>query len=187
LPDNPAAMKPPQSDEEKDLPRSMGRGMAWLAALALIGVLWLFFEGVEERRTNPNRHLTVTPGMGSELVLKRNPHGHYFVPGVINGQPVNFMLDTGATQVAVPAKLGKQLGLSAIGPAIQINTANGTVEGRMTLVGELAFGPFVLRQIQAILNPGMDGDDTILLGMNVLKQLEFTQRGDTLLLKALEQ
>jgi aspartyl protease family protein len=161
--------------------------MALLAALALIGVLWLFFEEVQDRRANPNRHITVTPGAAPELVLKRNPDGHYFVPGVINGQPVTFMLDTGATQVALPAKMGKQLGLRAIGPAIQITTANGTVEGRMTLIDELAFGPFALHQIHAFLNPGMDGDDTILLGMNVLKKLEFTQRRDTLVLRVLER
>ena len=173
--------------EEKDLVRPMGRGMAWLAALALIGGLWLFFERVEDKRTNPNRHVAITPGASSELVLKRNPAGHYFVPGVINGQPVTFMLDTGATQVALPAKLGTQLGLRATGPAVTVTTANGTAEARMTLIDELAFGPFVLRQVHATLNPGMDGDDTILLGMNVLKRLEFTQRGNTLVLKVLEQ
>jgi len=176
-----------RSDEEKDVARPMGRGMAWLAALALIGVLWLFFEEVQDRRANPNRHLTVAPGASSELVLKRNPAGHYFVPGAINGQPVTFMLDTGATQVALPAKLGAQLGLRAIGPAVQVTTANGNVTARMTLIDELAFGPFVLRQVHAMLNPGMNDDDTILMGMNILKQLEFTQRGDTLILKTLEQ
>ena len=175
------------SPREKDMSRPMGRGMAWLAALALIGVLWLFFEGVQGKRANPNRHLTVAPGAASELILKRNPAGHYFVPGIINGQPVTFMLDTGATQVALPARLGTQLGLRAIGPAIYVSTANGAVEARMTLIDELAFGPFVLRQVHATLNPGMDDDDIILMGMNVLKQLEFTQRGDTLILKTLGQ
>jgi aspartyl protease family protein len=118
--------------------------------------------------------------------LKRNPAGHYLVPGIINGQSVTFMLDTGATQVALPAGLSAQLGLRAIGPAIQVVTANGTVTARMTLIDELAFGPFVLRQVHATLNPGMNDDDIILLGMNVLKRLEFTQRGDTLVLRALE-
>ena len=174
-------------DEEKDLARPMGRGMALFAALALIGGLWLFFESVQDKRTNPNRHVAVIPGAAPELVLKRNTAGHYFVPGAINGQPVNFMLDTGATQVALPARLGTQLGLRAIGPAVTVTTANGTAEARMTLIDELAFGPFVLRQVHATLNPGMDSDDTILLGMNVLKRLEFTQRGDTLVLKALER
>ncbi|MDR2926300.1 MAG: retroviral-like aspartic protease family protein [Azoarcus sp.] len=178
---------PQTTEKEKDMTRPIGRGMAWLAALALIAVLWLFFKNVQENYNNPNRHLAVAPGAASELTLKRNPAGHYFVPGTINGQPVTFMLDTGATQVALPAKLGAQLGLRPFGPPIQISTANGTLSARMTRIDELAFGPFVLRQIQAALNPGMDGDDIILLGMNVLKHLEFTQRGDTLVLKTLEQ
>ncbi|PKO62837.1 MAG: TIGR02281 family clan AA aspartic protease, partial [Betaproteobacteria bacterium HGW-Betaproteobacteria-17] len=48
----------------------------------------------------------------------------------------------------------------------------------------LAFGPFDLRGVPASLNPGMGGDQ-VLLGMSVLKHLEFTQRGDTLILRAL--
>ncbi|MDR0702817.1 MAG: retroviral-like aspartic protease family protein [Azoarcus sp.] len=171
-------------EQEEGATRHMGRGMAWLAALSLLGLLWLFFAGIEERRDNPNRKLGIAPGGQSELVLKRNRAGHYLAPGAINGQPVTFMLDTGATQVALPAKLGASLGLPA-GPAIRISTANGYVEARMTVIDELSLGPFVARQVQASLNPGMDHDDTILLGMNVLKRLEFTQSGDTLILRAL--
>lgn len=175
-------MNAPQDDENATRP--MGRRMAWLAAFALIGVLWLFFEGVQERRNNPNRHLTVAPGASSEWVLKRNPSGHYIAPGAINGQPVTFMLDTGATQVALPARLGARLGLSP-GPTVHVSTANGEVQAHLTVIDELSLGPFTLRQVQATLNPGMDHEDTILLGMNVLKRLEFTQRGDTLILRAL--
>ena len=175
-------MKEPE--HKKDITRPVGRGMAWLAALALIGVLWLFFEGMETRRNNPNRHLATTPGESSELTLKRNHAGHYIAPGTINGQPVTFMLDTGATQVAVPARLGARLNLPP-GPVVQVSTANGQADARLTIINELALGPFVVRQIQATLNPGMNDDDTILLGMNVLKHLEFTQRGDTLILRVL--
>lgn len=170
----------------QNISRRMGRGMAWLAALALIGLLWLFLADIEARRDNPNRHVTVTPGASAELVLKRNAAGHYIVPGTINGQPVTFMLDTGATTVAIPARLGKQLGLPP-GPAFEVSTANGIAEAHLTTIAELALGPFVARQVQAGLNHGMNHDDTILLGMNVLKKLEFTQRGDTLILRALPQ
>jgi aspartyl protease family protein len=172
--------------DEESATRRMGRGMAWLAALALLGLLWLFFEGIEERRDNPNRKLATVPGGAAELALKRNRAGHYIAPGLINGQPVTFMLDTGATQVALPAKLGERLGLPA-GPVMRVSTANGYVEARMTVIDELGLGPFIARQVQASLNPGMDHDDTILLGMNVLKRLEFTQRGDTLILRALPE
>ena len=171
-------------DDDEDITRRMGRGMAWLAAVALVGLLWLFFEGVETRRDNPNRKLATVPGADTELTLKRNHAGHYVAPGTINGRPVTFMLDTGATQVAIPAKLGASLGLPA-GPAIRVSTSNGHVEARMTTISELGLGPFVARQVQGSLNPGMDHDDMILLGMNVLRHLEFTQRGDTLILRAL--
>jgi aspartyl protease family protein len=155
--------------------------MALAASLALLGVLYLFFENSLQARNHPNRALRVAPG--SELVLQRGRDGHYVFPGEINGQPVSFLLDTGATLVSVPAHLADDLGLEA-GAHQRSLTANGTVDTRATRVDTLAFGPFRLRDVRASLNPGMR-DDQILLGMSVLKQLEFTQRGDTLVLRAL--
>lgn len=160
--------------------RALGRGMAFAASLLLLGVLWFYFSQALDARDNPNRGLAVAPG--TELVLKRGGHGHYVFPGEINGRPVTFLLDTGATLVSVPAHLADELGLVAGAPQISI-TANGTVNTRATRIGTLAFGPFVVRDVPASLNPGM-ADDQILLGMSVLKQLEFTQRGDTLVLRA---
>lgn len=152
--------------------------LAWIAAL---GLLWLVFEDVIERRYNPNRDLRVSEG-GGELVLKRNRAGHYVAPGTINGQAVTFLLDTGATQVSVPAHLGAALGLAPGAPA-QVLTANGTVTVRTTTIAELGLGPFRVANVRGHLNPGMR-DDQVLLGMSVLRQLEFTQRGDTLTLRA---
>jgi len=117
------------------------------------------------------------------VVLKRSYDGHYIFPGTINGRPVSFLLDTGATLVSVPAHRAEELGLAA-GAHQQSVTANGTVVTRATRVEALAFGPFVMRGVPASLNPGMAGDQ-VLLGMSVLKHLEFTQRGDTLILRAL--
>ena len=160
--------------------RRLGRGMIVLAWLAALGLLWLFFDEVLEHRYNPNRNLVVQPGSG-ELVLKRNRAGHYVAPGTINGQPVVFLLDTGATQVSVPAHLGPELGL-APGAPMQVMTANGTVTVRATTIDELGLGPFRIGNVRGHLNPGFR-DDQILLGMSVLAQLEFTQRGDTLILR----
>lgn len=165
-----------------DSTRGLGRVMLWLGALALLGVLWLFFSERLEQRYNPNRDLSVTPGSGTELVLQRNRMGHYVAPGTINGRPVVFLLDTGATQVSVPAHLGEALGLAPGAPA-QVMTANGPVTVRATRIDELGLGPFLARDVRGHLNPGMR-DDQVLLGMSVLKHLEFTQRGDTLILRA---
>ena len=57
-----------------------------------------------------------------------------------------------------------------------------TVTTRATRIDPLAFGPFVVRNVPASLNPGM-GDMQVLLGMSVLRHLEFSQRGDTLILR----
>jgi len=156
--------------------------MALAASLLMLGLFYLYFENSLQARNNPNQQLQIAPG--SELVLKRSGDGHYVFPGTINGQPVTFLLDTGATLVSVPAHLADKLGLEA-GAHQQSITANGTVATRATRVDALAFGPFDLRGVPASLNPGMGGDQ-VLLGMSVLKHLEFTQRGDTLVLRALE-
>ncbi|MEW5966852.1 MAG: TIGR02281 family clan AA aspartic protease [Pseudomonadota bacterium] len=170
------------NDAPSDNPhRGLGRGMALVASLLLLGMFYLYFESSLQARDNPNRALQVAPG--AELVLKRSRDGHYVFPGEINGQRVTFLLDTGATLVSVPARLGDALGLRP-GAPMQAVTANGTVTTYATRIDSLAFGPFDLRGVQASLNPGMRGEQ-ILLGMSVLKHLEFTQRGDTLVLRPL--
>lgn len=161
--------------------RPLGRGMALVASLLVLGMFYLYFEDSLQARNNPNQQLQIAPG--SELVLKRSRDGHYVFPGAINGQPVTFLLDTGATLVSVPAHLAGDLGLQA-GAHQRSITANGTVATRATRIDTLAFGPFELRGVRASLNPGM-ADDQVLLGMSVLKHLEFSQRGDTLILRAL--
>ena len=153
--------------------------MAWLASLAVLGVFTLFFNRQIDQRDNPNRALQVAPG--AELSLKRSSNGHYIFPGTINGQPVTFLLDTGATYVSIPAHLGTRLGLQP-GAWSESITANGIASTRATRIDKLAFGPFLLRNVSASLNAGMP-DDFILLGMSVLRQIEFTQRGDTLVLR----
>jgi aspartyl protease family protein len=155
--------------------------MALVASLLVLGMFYFYFENSLQARNNPNHQLQIAPG--TELVLKRSADGHYFFPGTINGRPVSFLLDTGATLVSVPAHLAGELGLRA-GARQQSITANGTVVTRATRLDALAFGPFELRGVAASLNPGMAGDQ-VLLGMSVLKHLEFTQRGDTLRLRAL--
>lgn len=154
--------------------------MLWLASIALLGVLWAVFDARLEQAWNPNRNLTVQAGQ-SEMVLKRNRAGHYVAPGTINGRPVRFLLDTGATQVSVPAHLGPALNLVPGGPA-RVITANGEITVRATRIDALELGPFLVRDVAGHLNPGL-GDNEVLLGMSVLRQLEFTQRGDTLILR----
>lgn len=154
--------------------------MAWAASLAALAVFYGYFDGALEVRNDPNRALEVGAS-GAALSLKRNRQGHYVFPGAINGRPVSLLLDTGATLVTVPAHLAEELGLEA-GALQRSETANGVLLTRGTRLDTLAFGPFRFHGVAASLNPGMSGGQ-VLLGMSALKHLEFTQRGDTLILK----
>jgi aspartyl protease family protein len=171
-------MNQPASDPQ----RRLGCGMIAAAWLLVLGLLYVFFDDQLDRQQHPNRNIESRGARDTaELVLRRNRMGHYVAPGTINGQSVTFLLDTGATVVSVPAHLGPTLGLIP-GTHQRVITANGEVIARATRIGELGLGPFQLREVRAHLNPGMGGDQ-VLLGMSVLRQLEFTQRGDTLTLR----
>lgn len=149
-----------------------------------IGILLAtrFFADWEQSRFNPNREpVSVVQGDHIEVLLEGNVQGHFVAAGLINGKPVTFLLDTGATDVAVPAELAEELGLTR-GAPVTLMTANGQTTGYRTVLGSLALGDIVLREVRAIVAPGFGGDQ-ILLGMSALKQLEFTQRAGTLVLR----
>lgn len=158
--------------------------MTLLAWLCVFGITVWGFSGLLEKQNNPNQHVqsSVTEGV-VEVRLKQNRQGHYVASGKINGETVTFLVDTGATSVAIPAHLAKSLNLQAHGGGIS-RTANGDVEVQFTTIDSLQLGDIELRDIRATLLPNMN-DNEILLGMSVLRQLEFTQRGEWLILRSL--
>ena len=151
--------------------------IAWVLILA--GLYW-FFGDWESKQSNPNTARVLSQQQG-ELTLKRNRAGHYVADGEINGRPVTFLLDTGATWVALPARLARELGLKQ-GAAVTLQTANGTSVGYQTRLDSVRLGPIAMRDVGALIADGMDAD-TVLLGMNFLKRLEFSQRGGELVLR----
>lgn len=162
-----------------------GRGMIVAAWVVGLGLLTLLFGDLLERERNPNRQvLSRTDGDGGmEVVLQRNRYGHYVATGRINGEPVEFLVDTGASDVSVPGDIATRLGLER-GAPLRYQTANGSVTGYRTRIDRLELGELVLRDVPASINPAYREND-VLLGMSVLKRLEFTQRGDTLILRPL--
>lgn len=163
--------------------RRLGMGMTigmWLVVLAL---LTLFFQDWQEKQYNPNQKLSLTRGEDgvAELVLQRNRFGHYVANGHINGEPVVFLLDTGASDISVPEGLAKSLGLKR-GPAMIYQTANGSVRVYATRLASVDLGGITLQGVRASINPAMEGNE-VLLGMSFLKHLDFSQRGDTLTLR----
>ena len=151
----------------------------WIIGFLLIA---LVFSKILDHQANPNQSVaTSISAQSSEIVLQRNRYGHYVFDGEINGKPVTFLVDTGATTTSIPADLQKYLQLKA-GPAFNVSTANGVATAYMTRLDKLKMGEILLTDIKASLNPGLPGDD-ILLGMDVLKRMELIQRGDSLIIR----
>ena len=152
---------------------------AWVILLVL---LTIFFNDRLDKQNNPNRQLaTVATGNNPEARLQRNRHGHYVASGAINGQAVEFMLDTGATDVSIPAPIADKLGLKR-GRAMTYQTANGAITAWQTTVDTIQLGALQLGPIRASINP-RDSSGAVLLGMSFLKHLDFSQQGNTLTLK----
>lgn len=153
--------------------------IAWAAALFLAT---RFFAEWEQRQENPNTVVASEHGDGYvEVKLMSNRDGHFVMTGQINARPVQFMLDTGATNVAVPESIAQTLSLER-GERVQVSTANGRTDAFRTTLQRLQIGDIVLNNVRALVVPGLDGEQ-VLLGMSAVKQLEFTQRGGTLLLR----
>ncbi|MEL7046519.1 MAG: TIGR02281 family clan AA aspartic protease [Pseudomonadota bacterium] len=163
--------------------RRFGTGMQVLAWISVLALLTLYFGDVLERQRNPNRNVATAMGDGGarEVELRRNRLGHYVSSGTINGEPVVFLLDTGATGVAIPSALAERLSLPRGRPFIT-NTANGRARSYQTRLGEVAIGDIRLSNVDASITPGLAMNE-VLLGMSFLKHIEFTQRGNTLTLR----
>lgn len=156
--------------------------MTLLAWVLFLGLLTLLFGDLLDRQLNPNQEVMsrAVPG-GVEVVLDRNRAGHYVATARINGVPVEVIVDTGASHVSVPARIAERTGLEP-GAAMAVSTANGTVPVYATWIDRIQLGELSLSGVRASINPHMD-EDFVLLGMSFLKDLEFTQRRDQLILR----
>ena len=149
-----------------------------LGFLLLAGV----FTRILDDRDNPNQSVaTLQTSEMQEIVLKRNPMGHYVFNGEINRQKVTFLVDTGATTTAIPGRLQQSLNLR-LGPATRVNTANGSTTAYLTRLDQMALGDIELYDVGASVIDNMDTHE-VLLGMNVLKHFELVQRDGHLIIR----
>lgn len=168
---------------EPDSTQNIGKAFTWIAwIMALALMVWGFQNLLDEQwqpNANPDTYLTADGK--AEVHLKQNRQGHYIVDGYINDIPVTFLLDTGATNVSIPAHIAEDLQLEARG-SYYANTANGQVKVYGTTIEQLNIGNIFLYNISASINPGMKSNE-ILLGMSALKKIEFNQTGKQLILR----
>lgn len=154
--------------------RRFGTFMMTLGWLMLAGVIWWGFD----LYLNPNADLASIAEESGEVELKRGPDGHYRAPGRINGEAVQFMVDTGATVIALPDSVAHRLGLVR-GRAVRVHTANGEAVAFATRLAEVNLGGAVAYDVAANIVPGMAGEH-ILLGMSFLARFEIAMSGDVM-------
>lgn len=105
------------------------------------------------------------------LIIGQGNGGHYFIEGAVNDSYLNFVIDTGATTVALPISTAASAGVKCKKQAL-LNTGNGVTQGCTVVIQKLKFGHFTLHYVDAVVMPNLSQP---LLGMNVLKQFRVEQ------------
>lgn len=118
---------------------------------------------------------------GERIVLMASSGGHFQVPGSINNQAVNFLVDTGATLVTMSAKVAERLGLDyRKEPSLITQTANGQAPAWRLSLGSVRVRDVELHQIDAIV---VEHDmPVVLLGNSFLNRFAMQREGSQMVL-----
>ena len=158
-----------------------GNRLPWghITALAIwitiSGAIYLYFDA----RQKPTIAVASAELAGGEVSIPRSRDGHYYVRGSINGQPVDFMVDTGASMVSIGRGIAQRAGLPGGMPA-SFSTANGTVMGEIVSGQTIEAGGIVVKGLSV--GVGMAGD-MALLGQNFLRRVDVLQSDDKMVLR----
>ncbi|HEY5638202.1 MAG TPA: TIGR02281 family clan AA aspartic protease [Burkholderiales bacterium] len=116
-----------------------------------------------------------------QAVLAADPRGHFVVDGAVNGGGVRFILDTGATTVALPGADAVRLGIDyRKGRSGTIDTANGRTTAWLVKLDTVKVGGIELANVDAIVVE--TGLSIALLGMTFLNRVEMKRDGATMTL-----
>jgi aspartyl protease family protein len=123
-----------------------------------------------------------TPAATRQTVsLTADARGHFAAMGAINGFPITFLVDTGATTIAINADEARRLGLDyRAGQATGVGTAAGVIPAWRVTFNTVKVGGIVLNQVEGmVLESGLS---TPLLGMSFLNRMEMRRDGQTMTL-----
>lgn len=116
-----------------------------------------------------------------EVTIPRGTDGMYRIGGAINGRGVQFMVDTGATTLAMNSGVAQRLGIDyrTIGRKGLTETASGVVEVYQVTLDKVEVGSISLPNVTAIVIEGAQ-PSVVLLGLSFLRRVELTQAGNIL-------
>ena len=128
-------------------------------------------------------HLGGVPsaGNGREITLSSDARGHFSTPGLINGRSVSFLVDTGATLVALGRDEADRLGLAyEKGRRIGLRTANGDTIGWRIALDTVRVGDVEVYNVEAVVQP--QPMPFVLLGNSFLARFQMRRENDTMTL-----
>ena len=121
-------------------------------------------------------------GGGRFITIPMGSGGHFFTKGFVNGRSIQFMVDTGASSIAIGQADAERLGIDykKQGSPVQMGTANGVVTGQRVTLKSLRIGEVEVSNIDAIVGPNMP---FALLGNNFLSRFKMERNNDLMRLE----
>ena len=121
-------------------------------------------------------------GGGTRIVLPASSGGHFMAQGAINGRTVNFMLDTGATTIALSAADAQRIGLDfSKGQPVRMNTANGVSQGFRVKLASVRVGDVEVYDVDAIVSE--QPMPYVLLGNSFINRFSMRRDADQMVLE----
>ena len=121
-------------------------------------------------------------GGGQRIVLTADARGHFLPPGQINGRAVQFMVDTGATSVALSEADARRINLKfENGQRVGVNTANGQVVAHLVRLDAVRIGDVTVYDVEALVTP--QSMSYVLLGNSFLNRFQMQRQNDQLTLE----
>ncbi len=114
--------------------------------------------------------------------LTADSRGHFITTGTVNGATVRFMVDTGATSVAIGASDARRANINlSSGRPIMVQTANGVTQAVLVTLDSVRVGDVTLNNVEGAVHP--QDMPIVLLGMSFLNRMEMKRDGQTLTLR----
>lgn len=150
-------------------------------------------EGVKLISASMSRAIVSVDGRWHELglgqsthtavAIKADPRGHFVTTVQINGRPVQAVVDTGASTVALNAADAARLGVPYLsGRQVAMRTANGDAIGYLITLPSVRVGNITFADVEGVVMARQDSPSMVLLGMSFLNRVEMRRSGDTLTL-----
>lgn len=118
----------------------------------------------------------------AEVRIASAEGGHYFTQGKINGTSVEFMVDTGATGIAMNYREAEKIGIDYLaGTPISVRTANGVAQAYAVVLNRVSVGDIELTQVAAAVST-TESPEVILLGNSYLGKVNMSIANGVLVL-----